>query len=257
MQRLNNITNHGSSLRTISIKFFVGFSVFLMLCGSSFAQVEKPMNYRKFDKRWLHFGFMLGLNKASFTAYPIQQAYELYGVKSLTVEGASGGQLGIVSSLKLGTPVVRLRFLPTLSFQERLVKMTSINPDPEATKDLFTEERINSTNLDFPLMFQFRTLRFNNFASYVLLGGQYTIDLQSQETASQNYVDPFLKIKKNDIHGQIGGGVEFFAPYFKFGIEVKFSHSFYNSLIQDNTTISRPLNALYNRFWCLSFIFEG
>jgi hypothetical protein len=124
-------------------------------------------------------------------------------------------------------------------------------------KDSLTEERINSTNLDFPLMFQFRTLRLNNFASYVLLGGQPSIDLQSQEKASQNYADPFLKIKKFDFQGQIGGGVEFFTPYFKFGIELKYSQGFTNSFIQDNTNSSRPIDRLYNRVWWVSFIFEG
>ena len=137
------------------------------------------------------------------------------------------------------------------------MKYTFEDPDPAATKDIFNEERINSTNLDFPLMFQFRTLRLNNFASYVLVGGQYTIDLQSQESASQSFTDPFIKIKKHDIQGQVGGGIEFFAPYFKFGIELKYSHGFMNSLVQDNTYISKPIDRLYNKVWWISFIFEG
>jgi hypothetical protein len=124
-------------------------------------------------------------------------------------------------------------------------------------KDIFLEERVNSTNLDFPLMFQFRTLRLNNFASYVLLGAQPSIDLQSQEKASQNFNDPFIKIKKFDYQGQVGAGVEFFATYFKFGIELKYSQGFVNSFIQDNTSSSKPIDRLYNRVWWVSFIFEG
>lgn len=234
-------------------------SLILFLLGSTalLAQKEKPMNYRRFDERVLHFGFMLGANSANFSTYPIMGAYETYGLKSLTSKSQPGGQVGIVSTLKLWTPVVRLRFLPTLSFQERVLQYTFVNPDPTATKDLFTEERVNSTNLDFPLMFQFRTVRLNNFASYVLVGGQYTIDLQSQEKASQSFIDPFIKIKKNDLQGQVGAGVEFFAPYFKFGIELKFSHGFGNAFIQDYTPVSKPIDQLYNRVWWVSFIFEG
>jgi hypothetical protein len=106
-------------------------------------------------------------------------------------------------------------------------------------------------------MLQFRTKRLNNFTAYVLVGGQYSIDLQSQEKASQNYIDPYVKIKRNDVQGQIGGGLEFFAPYFKFGIELKYSHGFINSFIQDNTNIANPINKLYNKVWSLSLIFEG
>jgi hypothetical protein len=221
------------------------------------AQKEKPWNYKRFDERVLHFGFMLGFNTSDFTYYPVLNAYEQYGLKSLTSSSTPGGQVGIVSTLKIGTPTVRLRFVPTLSFQERVLRYTFENPDPDATKDIFNEERINSTNLDFPLMFQFRTLRLNNFASYVLVGGQYSIDLQSQESASQSFTDPFIKLRKHDLQGQVGAGVEFFAPYFKFGIELKYSHGFMNSLVQDNTYISRPIDRLYNKVWWISFIFEG
>jgi hypothetical protein len=223
---------------------------------NSFAQKEKPLNYRRFDERLLHFGFMLGLNSSDFTYYPKLNAYQDYGLKSLTSDATAGGQVGIVSTMKIGTPTVRLRFVPTLSFQERVLRYTFENPDPLG-KDILQEERINSTNLDFPLMFQFRTLRLNNFATYLLAGGQYSLDLQSQQDASQSFIDPFIKIKKHDLQGQVGGGVEFFAPYFKFGIEVKYSHGFINSFIQDNTDVSRPIDKLYNKVWWISFIFEG
>ncbi len=238
--------------------FRTGIAGLLVLISfSAFSQMEKPWNYRKFDERFIHFGFMLGINSASFTTYQKIDAYEKYGLKSLSTDAQPGGQVGIVTTMKLGTPALRLRFLPTLSFQERALKYTFVNPDPTEEKDLFLEERVNSTNLDFPLMLQFRTLRYNNFAAYVLAGGQYSLDLQSQEKAVQDFNDPFIKIYRDDWQGQVGAGVEFFAVYFKFGIEVKYSHGFKNSFIQDNTVPAQPIDRLYNRVWWLSFIFEG
>lgn len=228
--------------------------IFLLLFSSSFAQKEKPENYKRFDEKLLHFGFMLGANTSSFNLYQKTNAFQDYGLKSLTVRPSAGGQVGIVTTLKVGTPVVRLRFIPTLSFQERVLNYTFMIDD---TTDLLNEERINSTNLDFPLMFQFRTLRVNNFASYVLLGAQYSLDLQSQEDDTQDFNDPFIKIRQHDWQGQIGAGIEFFAPYFKFGMEVKFSHGFRNSFVPDNTFISDPILKTYNRVWWFSIIFEG
>ncbi len=222
-----------------------------------FSQKEKTKNYKRFDERTFHFGFMLGANKSSFIVYQNIDAYSKYGLTSLTSQATPGGQVGIVSTMKIGTPVVRLRFIPTLSFQERVLNYTYKNTTDPKGKDISAQERVGSTDLDFPLMFQFRTLRFNNFAAYLLVGGQYTIDLQSQEKAAQNYLDPFIKIRRKDYQGQIGGGVEFFAPYFKFGIELKYSQSFKNSFIQDNTKPSNPIDKLYNNVIWLSFIFEG
>lgn len=234
--------------------FFIGcFSIFFAV----HAQKEKAPNYKKFDERLVHFGFMLGVNMANFNTFQKVDAYAQYGLKTLISKSQPGGQVGIVSTLKLGTPTVRLRFLPTLSFQERVLKYTFVNPDPTATEDIFLEERVNSTNLDFPLMFQFRTLRLNNFAAYVFLGGQYSLDLQSREKASQDLIDPFIKIRKNDLQGQIGLGVEFFAEYFKFGFEVKYSQGFKNSFIQDYTPSSNPIHKLYNNALWISLIFEG
>ncbi|MCF8329618.1 MAG: PorT family protein [Crocinitomicaceae bacterium] len=234
---------------------FLILSIFLVMGISSQAQKFKQERYKNFDKRTFHFGFMLGFNSSDFTVYQNVNAYEQYGLKLLENDAQPGGQLGILTTMKLGTPVLRLRFIPTLSFQEKLLRYTF--EDTLLNTDQIGEERVNSTNLDFPLMLQFRTKRYNNFTAYALVGGQYSIDLQSQEKASQNYIDPYIKIKRNDIQGQIGGGVEFFAPYFKFGIELKYSHGFINSFIQDNTNIADPINKLYNKVWSLSLIFEG
>lgn len=240
----------------MSSKWYITL-VWIFISTMLLAQPEKPKNYRRFDDRWIHFGFMLGLNTANFKAVPVADAYSKYDLKSLETKRQPGGQVGIVTTLKLGHPVVRLRFIPTLSFQERAIRYYFVNPDPSATQDIFAEERVNSTNLDFPLMLQFRTLRVNNFAAYCLVGAQYSLDLQSQQDASQNFIDPFIKIRKNDFQGQIGAGLEWFAPFFKFGLEVKFSQSFKSSFIQDNTPVSYPIEKLYNKVLWISLIFEG
>lgn len=231
--------------------------VFLSLSCGAFAQPEKVKNYKKFDSKLLHFGFTLGMNTADFTTYPVVSAFENYGLVALDNKRQPGGQVGIVTTLKIGHPVVRLRFIPTLSFQERVLTYYYANPDPAQTKEITNEERINSVNLDFPLMLQFRTVRYNNFAAYVLGGVQYSLDLQSQEDASQSINDPFIKIKKHDYQGQVGGGLEFFMPYFKFGLEIKYSQSFGNVMIQDNSPVSAPIDRMYNRVWWFSLIFEG
>ena len=229
--------------------------LFVLLTSIGFSQKAKQQLYKNFDKRLLHFGFMLGVNSSDFNVYPKVNAYEQYGITSISNDAQPGGQLGILTTIKLGTPTIRFRFIPTLSFQERVLNYTSI--DTFNFPKGLGQQRINSTNLDFPMMLQFRTRRYNNFTAYSLIGVQYSMDLQSQEDASQNFYDPFIKIKRNDWQGQIGAGIEFFAPYFKFGMELKYSQGFKSSFIQDFTTVANPIDRLYNRGWCFSIIFEG
>jgi hypothetical protein len=234
--------------------------LFVLVLSLGFAQ-RNPItqNYRKFDKKLIHFGFMLGVNTADFSTRYKPNMLTEYDVYSIQNQSQPGFQLGIISSLKLGTPLIRLRFIPSLSFQERILTYSFYEENDEGEIELVEDEpeRIGSTNLDFPLMFKFRTKRYNNFAAYAILGAQYTLDLQSQEDDAQKFADPFIKIKRDDIQGQVGAGFDFFLPFFKFGIELKLSHGLINGFIQDGTRLSKPIDALYNRVWWFSLTFEG
>ncbi|PWH82209.1 type IX secretion/gliding motility protein PorT/SprT [Brumimicrobium oceani] len=213
-------------------------------------------NYRKFDRKTIHFGFMLGVNTSDLSTQYKPNMLEDYGMYSITNKSQPGFQLGLISSLKLWTPLLRLRFVPSLSFQERILNYTFYSEDPEKEFDEY-EERIGSTNLDFPLLLKFRTARYNNFAAYFVGGAQYTLDLQTKQDNSQKFGDPFIKLFRDDFQAQVGAGVDFFLPFFKFGIEVKYSHGLKNALIQDNTRLSEPIEALRNRVWWISLTFEG
>jgi len=230
--------------------------IFVWVSVVVFSQKEKPLNYHKFDTRVVHFGFMLGVNSSSYSMYRPLNNYQKYGLLSMTVEPQPGAQLGVLSTIKLGTPMVRLRMIASISFQERMIKQTFLN-NKDSLSVRVNEERIQATTIEIPLMLQFRTLRLNNFTAYWLFGVQYAYDLQSQAEKIQSFDDPFIKMKEHDFLGQVGIGIEFFAPYFKCGLEIKYSHSFINGLIQDETPISLPINKLYNRAWMFSIIFEG
>lgn len=230
------------------------FLLILVVFPALSQRSELTKNYRNFDRRLIHFGFMLGGNTSDFSTRYKPNLLEEYNYSSIRNQSQPGFQLGIISSLKLGTPLIRMRFIPTLSFQERILFYDGFDQDglPEVI-----DERVGSTNLDFPLLAKFRTLRYNNFAAYFITGAQYTLDLQTKEGASQSFSDPFLKIRRHDFQGQIGAGVDFFLEYFKFGIELKYSHGLRNTLIQDNTRLSSPIDHLYNRVWWISLTFEG
>jgi hypothetical protein len=182
--------------------------------------------------------------------------FSKYNYTSIVTERLPGAHVGMVVSLKCFTPIVRLRFVPTFSFIERVIKYQAFSKDVD-DKIESIEKRINSSNLDFPLMLQLRTLRSTNFDAYCLGGIQYTYDLQSMADKTQNFVDPFIKLKKQNLMLQAGGGIEFFAEYFKFGVELKYSYGFQDVLIQDATVFSSPLKYLRNNSWIFSITFEG
>lgn len=192
------------------------------------------------------------MNSANMLAIPTADPANNQGLLRTEVNGNPGFNLGFIGSLKLGHPTLTLRFVPSLSFQAKdILYFYHSNPDE------FKKATVEQTILDFPILLKYKTMRYNNFASYFIGGAQYSLDLQSKEKVPQIPQDPFLKLKRHDFQAQIGAGVDFYLPYFKFGLEIKLSHGFVNALFQDNTSISKPFDRLYNRVVWFCLTFEG
>jgi len=200
----------------------------------------------------LHFGFTLGMNSANILAIPTIDPNLTPGLIRTEVNGNPGFNLGFIGSIKLGHPTLSLRFVPSLSFQAKDV-LYFYQDEP----DFPLKKSVESTILNFPILLKYRTLRYNNFAAYFVGGLEYSLDLQSKQRIPQNPLDPFIKLRRHDFHAQMGIGVDFFLPYFKFGMEIKMSHGLVNALIRDNTTISNPFDKFYNRVVWFCLTFEG
>ena len=124
---------------------------------------------------------------------------------------------------------------------------------------LFTK-KVESTFLDFPLLVKMRTEIFNNFAAYIVAGGKFGLDMQSNkdvENGNASLADQIIKITKPDYGLEIGGGFDFFLEYFKFGIELRMGVGMKNIIIQENTIFSSPIDKLRSKVWTVSLTFEG
>lgn len=232
----------------------------LVLCFGLLPQVAhaqkgvKVENLPNFDLRRLHFGFLLSFNTSDFVVKQDPASPFRDSLLVLDHLRQPGFNLGIVTSLNM-TDNLSLRFLPTLSFQERQLQYTFRTA--AGTRQAFTKP-VESTYLEFPLLLKMRSDRINNFAVYVLAGGKFGIDMASQKDVNQALDDEIvIKLQKYDYAAEVGGGFDFFLPYFKFGIEMKTAIGIPNVLINDDTRFSRPLSSLRTRAFVLTFTFEG
>lgn len=237
-------------------KRYIGILLAMVVVLGASAQNRSPENLPKFDSRKLHFGFILAYNSADFIV-ELNDDY-IPGADSLVaVEHASvpGFNIQIVSSLAL-TPGLRLRFLPGLSFQDRVLNFKYLQPDKTVQT---VEKRVDATFLEFPLDLKFRTMRLGNFATYFMGGVKYGIDMSSQSATNNEGMgtESIVKIKKHNFSYEVGIGADFFLEFFKFGLEVKYAFGSKNVLIQDNTMFSSPIESLRTKLWTISFTFEG
>jgi hypothetical protein len=218
--------------------------------GGGYPQIE---NLPRYDINPYHFGFVLAINKMDFSVHNVPNYKPLDSLCTITSVPQWGFNIGIVSNLRLGE-YADLRFVPTLSFGDRELTYTIKEHDSVLVTDT---KNVESTYIDFPLLFKYKSMRLNNFRAYVIGGFQYSIDLASQakkvNKPNQAYV---VKLKENDLLYQMGVGFDFYTMYFKFAIELKMSYGIRDLLQHDNSIYTQGIERLNSRIFQLSFLFE-
>ena len=243
-------------MRHRTLSFFLAPLILLCIALPASAQRTgvKVQNLPNFDLHRFHFGFLLSYNTSDFFMTLKPSAPFADSVLVIDHVKQPGFNLGIVVSLNM-TPNLSLRFLPTLAFEDRILKYSFRKANGKVSS---FQKPIESTYLEFPLLLKFRSDRINNFAVYVIGGGKFGIDMASQKDVNNDIdEDIVVKLDKYDYSAEIGGGFDFFLQYFKFGIELKTGIGIPNVLVDDDTRFSRPIQSLRTKTYVLTFTFEG
>jgi len=212
---------------------------------------KKPQNLIRYDFKKLHFGFTLGINNLDFNLQKNSNTIKNDTLRTLYTKNQKGFNLGIVSNLRL-SKYTDLRFVPALIFGERHLYygfVDSLNINDKRIK------KIESTLIDFPIYIKYKSARYNNFRTYVIGGLKYSMDIASQDKIDDEGQE-IVKLKKNDLMGEIGFGIDFYLEYFKFSPQIKISYGLLNLLTKDNSVYTQSINRLTTNGWMLSFTFE-
>ena len=231
------------------MKKVLSILIFVLVAQNSWAQRHTvPLNLPNYDRKPVHFGFLLGINSMDFKITPKAiQADTLFILKS---QDQKGFNLGIVSNFRLGRNT-DLRFLPTLSFAERDINYTiEIDGDLEEIK-----KDIESTFIEFPVNFKFKSNRYNNGRAYVLTGLKYNIDLASQKDIDDEGQE-LIKLKKSDLMYEVGFGIDFYLEYFKFSPELKATFGLVDMLVNDESIYSSSIKKMLTRGFTVTLTFE-
>ena len=233
-------------------KYFIVVILIIFSANNAFSQkYKKPQNLVRYDFQKIHFGFTLGINELNFNLLKNTNTITNDTLKTIYTKSLKGFNLGIVSNLRLGK-YLDLRFVPALIFGERHLSYgfnDSLNISNEEIK------KIESTLLDFPVYLKYKSERYNNFRAYVLTGIKYSLDLASKDEIDDEGQE-IVKLKKNDLMGEIGFGLDFYLEYFKFSPQIKISYGLLNLLTNDSTIYTESINKLTTNGWMLSFTFE-
>jgi hypothetical protein len=210
------------------------------------AQVKKPWNDPGYDDKLIHFGFSVGINTMDLGIKRTLKA-ETGDILVPDVTNVQPGfQVQIVTNLKL-TKDLDLRFLPGISFGSRDISFYKYSD-----KSFVGKVSIESSYLDFPLDLKYRARRLNNYRPYILGGVNYRYDMAARKQDE-------LRFKPSDIYYEMGVGVDFYLPYFKFSTELKAGVGIFDMLVRDPKSNQNYLASIdkINAFVVgLSFHFE-
>jgi len=219
----------------------------------AYSQRVKPLNLPKYDMVKLHFGMALGINNMGAQVQLSDNFFALDSIYSAECNPQYGFNINIVANFNLNK-YFSVRFLPGLNFGQRNMEYIVYSQKTDEFSKKIME--IESTYLDFPLLFQLKAARLNNFRAYVIGGLSYKLDLSSQKKISDEE-KPRIRFKPNVFSYEVGVGTDFFLQYFKFSIEAKMSFALNNVLIQDDSQYSSSMQSLSPQMFNITVLFEG
>lgn len=249
----------------------VAVLLFSLSCGAKGQEVLRNtgiLNYQRGDRVLLHFGFAMGANYMDYRL-------DFSGKNALrgeTGELEVGFLLGIISELRI-TEDLGLRFLPGLEFATRKTVFTHVPdgyvtsiPDPDGVPPVKNDNKVENFNesvyITLPLMLKYKAVRINNFRPYITAGPCFKYDFQRHNTINPSKA-VYFRTKPKDLFLETGVGCDFYLPYFKFGVELRFSLGLKDVLVKEYD-VANPgyeiftdaLNRVNARMFTLCFNFE-
>lgn len=225
----------------------------LILSCNGYAQFTKSMfskdpiiNLENFQKQRVYYGYFLGFN-----SYDFKIDYKNVG-PDIQVKKTTGFNVGIVGDLKLHE-YFNLRFEPGLYYTKRDLYY----PNFENKIDYLRE--VSSTNIHFPLLLKFSSLRTGNVRPYLLGGVSATLNLSSNSKAFDDNNEQKFRVKAWTTNYELGFGIDLFSEYFIFSPSIRGVFGLSDELIRDkdpNSPWTSNIESLKTRAVFINFTFH-
>lgn len=210
---------------------------------------ERILNNENFDKARWSWGYYFGFNNYDFKFeyFEYQQ-----GAEEIFVEKSTGFNVGMLGDLRL-SEYLNLRLEPGLYYNKRnlVFPFTIDGENPE--------RETNATYVHVPLLLKFSTKRLNNFKPFVVGGFSYAYNLASnQKNPDDNSAGQF-RMTNNTFFYELGFGIDFYLPYFKFTPSIRGAFSLSDELVRDEnpqSPFTGNIDTMRSRGVFINFTFQ-
>jgi hypothetical protein len=211
---------------------------------------QQSDNLPNYDNRWLHYGFSIGVHSSSYRVrYDNQFLAGGDSLHSIMPGNSFGFSLGLIANFRLAD-YLDVRVMPEVVFYEHALDYNYANRG-RASVD---QQLLESTYVEFPLLFKYKSVRRGNNRVYLIGGVEYGIEATGKKNRDDEEVR--LPITGSNLSLQLGVGLDCYFPLFKFAPEVRFSRGLTNVLGDKQNRYSDPLNRVVTNTVTLYLLFE-
>jgi hypothetical protein len=205
-------------------------------------------NNPRYDERFITYGFVIGIHRAGYQVkYSdkfVTQNYDT--VHAVMAPMSPGFSLGFLVNMRL-YDVLDLRLMPKAGFYDMKLFY-------EYTDRTEQNQLIETTQMEFPLLLKYKSLRRGNVRMYMVAGFTPAFELSGKNDVESNTAN--LSVRKTNITADVGVGCDFYFPLFKFSPEIRFSHGMANMLGDDPSVFRDPIKTLKTNTIGIYFIFQ-
>lgn len=208
------------------------------LCAQGMFSKERVRNRENHDKQKLRWGYYLGLNSLDFDFnYIAEQANIPMEFQDIETIKQTGFNVGLIGNLRINDHL-DIRTEPGVIFNTRTLVFPLIEED--------NEREIATTAVHLPLLLKISTKRLNNFKPFIVGGVSTSINLSSNQNNPDDNFSGQFRTKTNFSSYEIGFGIDFFLPYFKFTPTIRGVFSMTDELVRDDDPDS-PYTSLIDK----------
>jgi hypothetical protein len=217
--------------------------------GDALAQKGKTRNLPYYDDRNWRYGFQLGVHQSRYQIR--HDAFFANNGDSTTAiypAWSPGFLVGLIVSKRLGNELWNLRFTPNVTFYERNINFVYNNNEEKPVVSTF-----ESTFVEFPFLFKYKSIRRTNTRMYLLGGLTAGFSVGARR---QRLNELALQTSNFNLEVSYGFGLDAYFDMFKFAPELRFSHGIVNVLNKNGNAFSNNLGRISTHRVSLILNFE-
>ncbi|EPR74736.1 PorT protein [Winogradskyella psychrotolerans RS-3] len=171
-------------------------------------------------------GLFLGFNQYDFN-------FDYYeNLEDVLVDKTFGFHLGLIGDMRINE-YMNLRLEPGVFFTTRNLNYSESYFQGTEFNDSDLLREVKSTYVHIPLLLKISTKRINNFKPFIIGGFSTALNLSSNEDNPNDNSSGEFRMTKNTYFYELGFGIDFYLPYFKFTPSIRGIFSLNDEIIQD------------------------